>query len=79
MALDRANYSEAQLKQYFKRLFAFADTNGDGVLDRAEFCSLLDQCGFAFGPEEMDEMVSRGLENAARVLPDDTLGSVGGR
>jgi len=43
----------AMLERYFKKLFAVADVNGDGVLQPSELQRLLELSGFSFSPEQI--------------------------
>merc|ERR1711959_841139 len=56
------------LQKYFKQLFQVADTNGDGVLQPAEFKRLLELSGFNFPPATV-----RKLLNAADVNRDGVI------
>jgi hypothetical protein len=56
------------LARYFKKLFAVADTNGDGVLQPAEFKRLLELSGFNF-----DKVTVRRLLNSADVNHDGVI------
>merc|ERR1719486_329946 len=48
---DLADVPDEMLERYFAKLFAVADTNGDGVLQPEEFKRLLELSGFNFSPE----------------------------
>jgi Ca2+-binding EF-hand superfamily protein len=47
---DLKDISTAVLERYFRRLFALADTDNNGVLDPREFHNLLEKSGLGFSP-----------------------------
>jgi len=59
---------KAMLEQYLKKLFLIADTNGDGVLQPAEFARLLKLSGFNFSPEQIQELGSAADVNQDGVI-----------
>jgi Ca2+-binding EF-hand superfamily protein len=46
------------LERYLKKLFTIADSNGDGVLQPAEFKRLLQLSGFNFSPSQVEELMA---------------------
>jgi Ca2+-binding EF-hand superfamily protein len=61
----------AMLERYFKKLFAIADTNGDGVLQPAEFRRLLELSGFNLDASQVNELVYRADSNNNGVIEYD--------
>merc|ERR1711871_1905151 len=61
----------AMLERYFKKLFAIADTNGDGVLQPTEFRRLLELSGFNLSASQVNELVSRADTNNNGVIEYD--------
>jgi len=59
------------LERYFKKLFAIADTNGDGVLQPHEFASLLELSGFSFTPSQIEDLMSQADVNRDGVIEYD--------
>jgi Ca2+-binding EF-hand superfamily protein len=52
------NVAATELRSYLQRLFKIGDKNGDGVLQPAEFESLLNKSGFSFSSEIVREIMS---------------------
>merc|ERR1719305_2112732 len=59
------------LERYFTKLFAVADTNGDGVLQPEEFKRLLELSGFNFSPETVAQLMDAADVNHDGVIEYD--------
>ena len=44
---------DEEMKQYLKMLFALADEDSNGILDKFEFAKLLKASGFNFSPQQV--------------------------
>lgn len=67
-ALSMEDYSDAQLTEYFERLFKFADADENGTLDIGEMESLLSMTGFAFTKSEVQQYVTAADTNGDGVI-----------
>merc|ERR1712195_236796 len=65
---DVSNVAPAELRSYLQRLFKIGDKNGDGVLQPAEFESLLRKSGFNF-----DDMTIRKIMSEADTNHDGLI------
>ena len=66
-----ADVPPAMLERYLKKLFAVADTNGDGVLQPSEFKRLLELSGFNFSKAQIRQLLSMADVNHDGVIEYD--------
>merc|ERR1719238_2045310 len=62
---------QPMLERYLQKLFAVADTNGDGVLQPEEFKRLLELSGFNFSKAQVRQLLSQADVNNDGVIEYD--------